>query len=154
MSPDAEYKFYSIFEASESSSSLTAHSPTQAAVDDENYDFGRRPSDFELHHLFHDEEPLLPQDSEDVLEKGHGTEPVLKSSSSTLKSAFWVLVNVVATVLIVYLFPSSPLISIILTLLTGLYKQSHSLRKFAQVSTTLVCCLSLCRHRTSSIYSL
>jgi len=102
MSPKADPKLYSIPEAASSSSSsaTTIDSlPQTSEVDD--YNFGRRPSDFELNDLFHDEEPLLSEHDGYVREKQQ-QQPVPKASSSAIKSAFWTLVNIVATVFIVY----------------------------------------------------
>lgn len=103
MPPVADSKLYSVPEAASSSSSSTVHSPLPPFKIEDDYDFGRRPSDFELNDLFHDEEPLLSEHTQDVREK-ELEQPVSRSSSSAMKSTFWTLVNVVATVLIVYLF--------------------------------------------------
>ncbi|KAM5521387.1 triose-phosphate transporter [Fusarium oxysporum f. sp. phaseoli] len=102
MSPEADSKLYSIPEAASSSSSSTVDSPLQISKIEDDYDFGRRPSDFELNDLFHDEEPLLSEDIEAVREKEQEQQPMSRSSSSAMKSTFWTLVNVVATVLIVF----------------------------------------------------
>lgn len=104
MPPVADSKLYSVPEAASSSSSSTVHSPLPPFKIEDDYDFGRRPSDFELNDLFHDEEPLLSEDIEAVREKEQEQQLVSRSSSSAMKSTFWTLVNVVATVLIVYLF--------------------------------------------------
>lgn len=104
MSPEADSKLYSIPKAASSSSSSTVHSPLQISKIEDDYDFGRRPSDFDLNGLFHDEEPLLSEDIEAVREKEQEQQLVSRSSRSAMKSTFWTLVNVVATVLIVYLF--------------------------------------------------
>ncbi|KAF5581567.1 solute carrier family 35 member E3 [Fusarium pseudocircinatum] len=100
MSPKAESKLYLIPEEASSSSSTTTidSSPQTSNVDD--HDFGRRPSDFELSDLFHDDEPLLSE-HEHVREKEQ-EQPAPRASSSAMKSTFWTLVNVVATVLIVF----------------------------------------------------
>ncbi|EXA35097.1 hypothetical protein FOVG_13865 [Fusarium oxysporum f. sp. pisi HDV247] len=102
MPPEADSKLYSVPEAASSSSSSTVHSPLQPSKIEDDYDFGRRPSDFELNDLFHDEEPLLSEHSQDVRQKELEQQPVSRSSSSAIKSTFWTLVNVVATVLIVF----------------------------------------------------
>ncbi|KAG5748502.1 hypothetical protein H9Q70_008834 [Fusarium xylarioides] len=102
MSPAAGSKLYLIPEEASPSPSATTidSSPQTSNIDDD--DFGRRPSDFELNDLFHDEEPLLSEHNEHVREKEQEQQPVPRASSSALKSTFWTLVNVVATVLIVF----------------------------------------------------
>ncbi|KAG5763785.1 hypothetical protein H9Q72_008133 [Fusarium xylarioides] len=102
MSPAAGSKLYLIPEEASPSPSVTTidSSPQTSNIDDD--DFGRRPSDFELNDLFHDEEPLLSEHNEHVREKEQEQQPVPRASSSALKSTFWTLVNVVATVLIVF----------------------------------------------------
>ncbi|EWY82945.1 hypothetical protein FOYG_15023 [Fusarium oxysporum NRRL 32931] len=102
MSPETDSKLYSIPEAASSSSSSRVHSLLQISKIEDDYDFGRRPNDFELNDLFHDEEPLLSEDIEAVREKEQEQQLVSRSSSSAMKSTFWTLVNVVATVLIVF----------------------------------------------------
>ncbi|KAF6516106.1 hypothetical protein HZS61_004847 [Fusarium oxysporum f. sp. conglutinans] len=92
MSPEADSKLYSIPEAASSSSSSTVDSPLQISKIKDDYDFGRRPSDFELNDLFHDEEPLLSEDIEAVREKEQEQQPMSRSSSSAMKSTFWTLV--------------------------------------------------------------
>ncbi|EWG55517.1 hypothetical protein FVEG_17535 [Fusarium verticillioides 7600] len=101
MSLKRESKLY-LFpeEVSPSSSSTTiTSSPQTSNIDDE--DFSRRPSDFELNDLFHDDEPLLSEHN-DYLREKEQEQPVSRASSSVMKSTFWTLVNVVATVLIVF----------------------------------------------------
>ncbi|KAM5365802.1 hypothetical protein BFJ69_g5521 [Fusarium oxysporum] len=91
MPPVADSKLYSVPEAASSSSSSTVHSPLPPFKIEDDYDFGRRPSDFELNDLFHDEEPLLSEHTQDVREK-ELEQPVSRSSSSAMKSTFWTLV--------------------------------------------------------------
>ncbi|PNP84980.1 hypothetical protein FNYG_01677 [Fusarium nygamai] len=111
MSPKTEYLISE--EASSSSSTTTIDSlPQTSNIDDD--EFGRRPSDFELNDLFHDDEPLLSEHGH-VREKEQDQQPVPRASSSAMKSTFWTLVNVVATVLIV-----NPLISFNAMMLTVL----------------------------------
>ncbi|KAF5535410.1 solute carrier family 35 member E3 [Fusarium napiforme] len=102
MSPAAGSKLYLIPEEVSPSSSATTidSSPQTSNIDDD--DFGRRPSDFELNDLFHDDEPLLFEHNGHVREKEQEQQPVPRPSSSAMKSTFWTLVNVVATVLIVF----------------------------------------------------
>ncbi|KAI1037760.1 hypothetical protein LB503_009476 [Fusarium chuoi] len=100
MSPKPDSKLYSIPEAASSSSSATTIDSSPQTSDVDDYNFGRRPSDFELNELFHDDEPLLSEHDGFVREKEQ-QQPVPKASSSAMKSAFWTLVNIVATVLIV-----------------------------------------------------
>ncbi|KAG5803825.1 hypothetical protein H9Q74_008310 [Fusarium xylarioides] len=69
MSPEAGSKLYLIPEEASSASSATTidSSPQTSNIDDD--DFGRRPSDFELNDLFHDDEPLLSEHNEHMREK-------------------------------------------------------------------------------------
>ncbi|RKL11824.1 hypothetical protein BFJ71_g305 [Fusarium oxysporum] len=92
MPPEADSKLYSVPEAASSSPSSAVHSPLQPSKIEDDYDFGRRPSDFELNDLFHDEEPLLSEHSQDLREKDLEQQPVSRSSSSAIKSTFWTLV--------------------------------------------------------------
>ncbi|CVL06881.1 related to integral membrane protein [Fusarium mangiferae] len=101
MSPKPDSKLYSIPEAASSSSSATTIDSSSQTSDIDDYNLGRRPSDFELNELFHDDEPLLSEHGEYAREKEQ-QQPVPKASSSAMKSAFWTLVNIVATVLIVF----------------------------------------------------
>ncbi|KAF5631925.1 integral membrane protein [Fusarium sp. NRRL 25303] len=114
MSPKPDPKLYSIPEAVSSSSSATTIDSSPQTTEYNDYDLGRRPSDFELNDLFHDDEPFLSEHNDYVREKEQ-KQPVPKASSSAMKSAFWTLVNIVATVLIVY-----PLISFNTVMLTVL----------------------------------
>ncbi|KAF5706788.1 solute carrier family 35 member E3 [Fusarium mundagurra] len=102
MSPEADSKLYPIPEEASSSSSATTIncSPQTSKIEDD--DVGRRPSDFELNDLFHDDEPLLSEHNEHVREKEQEQRSVPRASGSAMKSTFWRLVNVVATVLIVF----------------------------------------------------
>ncbi|KAI1055543.1 hypothetical protein LB506_011474 [Fusarium annulatum] len=101
MSPKLDSKLYSIPEAASSSSSATTIDSSPQTSDVDNYNFGRRPSDFELNEFFHNDEPLLSEHDGYAREKEQ-QQPVPKASSSAMKSAFWTLVNIVATVLIVF----------------------------------------------------
>ncbi|KAF5686335.1 solute carrier family 35 member E3 [Fusarium circinatum] len=90
MSREADSKLYFIPEVASPSPSATTidSSPQTSNIDDE--DFGRRPSDFELNELFHDDEPLLSEHNEHVREK-ESAQPVFTNkailSGNSLKHA-------------------------------------------------------------------
>ncbi|KAF4345749.1 solute carrier family 35 member E3 [Fusarium beomiforme] len=103
MSSQPDFKLYPVLEESPPlSSSTEQQSQTQSPRIDYDEHYGKPPRDFELDDLFHEEDSLLSQDSSELHEKKQEPEPVSRPSSSAIKSTFWTLVNVVATVLIVF----------------------------------------------------
>ncbi|KAF5008845.1 hypothetical protein FDECE_4869 [Fusarium decemcellulare] len=111
MSQEASQKpFVDAESSSSSSSSASSASPRVAdksVVFDHtelDRDMTRSPSEFELDELYHDEEgeSLLKEEGEKAAKPETETEPAKKTSSSTLKSIIWTLINVLATVLIVF----------------------------------------------------
>ncbi|KAF5253909.1 hypothetical protein FANTH_1234 [Fusarium anthophilum] len=90
MSREADSKLYFIPEVASPSPSATTidSSPQTSNIDDE--EFGRRPSDFELNELFHDDEPLLSENNEHLREK-ESAQPVFTNkailSGNSLKHA-------------------------------------------------------------------
>ncbi|RSL61239.1 hypothetical protein CEP51_013656 [Fusarium floridanum] len=105
MSKEAAHKPYAD-SSSSSSSSSSSTSPKETTLFDHSEhdrDMTRSPSEFELDELYHDEEDdaLLPGDQEKA-DKPDKPEPEPVKKSKTLKSVVWTLVNVLATVLIVF----------------------------------------------------
>ncbi|KAJ3454703.1 hypothetical protein MRS44_013303 [Fusarium solani] len=105
MSKEAGHKLYADSESSSSSSASPRVIEETTLFDhkDHDRDLTRSPSEFELNELYHDEEDasLLPYEQEKV-DKPETPEAEPVKKSSTLKSVVWTLVNVLATVLIVF----------------------------------------------------